>query len=34
LMLSFMFALFIEISSPISLPILRDVCKVGFSAIT
>jgi hypothetical protein len=34
LMLSFMFALFIEISSPISLPILRGVCKVGFSALT
>ena len=28
------FKLFIEISLPISLPILRGVCKVGISAIT
>jgi len=34
LMISFMFALFIEISSPISLPILRGVCKVSLSTLT
>jgi hypothetical protein len=33
-MLSLTFALFIKISSQISLPILQGVCKVGFSALT
>ncbi len=34
LMLSFTVALFIEISSPISLTILWGVCMVGFSTLT
>jgi len=33
-MLIFTFELFIEISSPISLPILQGVCKVGFYSST
>jgi len=32
-MLIFTFELFIEISSLISLPILRGICKVGFRAL-